>query len=405
MSLRRKGQICSTVGAVADAIHRAPSKINFHVSYPSLVLNCLNSQPKQETVLSFSVPSNSTVRDHLKNPLPPTIIMNLQDLPTYLNIPNVVLILASLYVFRYILHLLISDCDLHTYSSSPNPSHYHGKVAWITGATSGIGLALATRLSREGALLILTSRREAVLNEVADNLPCPRASVHILPLDLTNIPAVEAAAERISDIFGRLDFVFNNAGVTSRASAADLDVVHVRQIFELDFFAPVALARAVLPALRENPGGCGTVVNISSIAALVPTPLRSSYSAAKSALVSYFECLRLEEKDVRVVNIYPGSCRTPISMNAIVTGGKPYGRMDENIANGLLPSRVAECTLAAISAGRPWAWIAGPKELTAVRISQAFPSLWAFISAKLVADTDRSNSENAPAEEAESLAS
>lgn len=207
-----------------------------------------------------------------------------------------------------------------------------------------------------------------------------------MPLDLAaDFPTIEKTANDVSEIFGRLDFVFNNAGRSTRVSAADLHMQHVTDLIHLDFLAHVALARACLPALREAPGGSATIVNTASIAALIHTPLRSSYAAAKSALVAYFECMALEEPSISVVNVFPGSVKTPICYNALTKDGKPFGRTDVNIENGLDPDRVADRMLAAVANKTPRSWIARPKELMAVRVAHAYPRLWAFMAQRLAA--------------------
>lgn len=294
--------------------------------------------------------------------------------------------IISLLALRYIINFFRSDCDLYTYHLRLPPRYYTGKVAWITGASSGIGLALAKRLAKEGALLILTSRREHVLKETAKSLPCSQDNIHILPLDLSaDLRIIENAAKEVPEIFGRLDFVFNNAGRSTRATAAKLDMQYVEDLMHLDFLSQVAIARACLPALREAPGGSGTIANTASIAALIHSPLRSSYSAAKSALVSYFECLALEEPSVSVVNVFPGSVKTPICYNALIKDGKSFGRTDDNIENGLDPDRVADRMLAAVANKSKRSWIARPKELMCVRVSQAYPRIWAFIAERKAA--------------------
>lgn len=201
----------------------------------------------------------------------------------------------------------------------------------------------------------------------------------------TDLNIIEKAANEVPEIFGRLDFVFNNAGRSMRATAAELHTQYVGDLMHLDFLSQVAMARACLPALREAPGGSGTIVNTASIAALFHTPLRSSYSAAKSALVAYFECLALEEPSISVVNVFPGSVKTPICYNALIKDGKSFGRTDDNIENGLDPDRVADRMLAAVANKSKRAWIARPKELMCVRVSQAYPRIWAFLAQRLAA--------------------
>lgn len=305
-------------------------------------------------------------------------------------------LLALLYILRFLFLLLVSDCDIPTYSARISSRSFRGKVAWITGASSGIGEALAHHLAREGALLILSSRRTDALERVADALPCSRDNVAILPLDLSADDAVlENVAASVAEVHGRLDFLFNNAGVTQRSSVRELDMQHVRRMCDVNFLGQLAITRACLPALLESPGGQGTIVNTLSIAAIVKTPLRSTYCASKAAMAAYFTCLELEEPMLRVVNIYPGSVHTPICYSAMMKGGKTYDRMDPNIENGLDANRVADRMLAAVSSGLHRAWIARPKELNAVRLASAFPALWRRISFRLQ-DGYRKTIENAP---------
>lgn len=299
---------------------------------------------------------------------------------------NAIAFIVGAFTLRRLFDLFGGDCDVHTLRARIDPRTFRAKVVWITGASSGIGAALAIRLAKEGALLILTSRREDKLNKLADSLPCPRPNVHVLPMDLSgDLELIEQVAEDVPTIFGRLDFVFNNAGVSTRATAKDLEMEHVKDIMHLDFLAPATIGRACLPALRAAPSGGATIVNTVSIAAIIHTPLRSTYSAAKSALAAYFSCLALEEPLIRIINVFPGSIRTPVAINAITKGGKAFGRSDVNIENGLDVERAADRMLAAVSSGIENSWIAGRKELLATRIATFMPGLWAIIAKKRAA--------------------
>lgn len=286
------------------------------------------------------------------------------------------------FICRRFFRFITGDCDLRTQSAKVNPSSFKGKIIWITGGSSGIGAELARQLAGYGAKLILTSRREDVLLDLARTLPCPRENIHILPLDLaSDVSIIEEVARTVPSIFGGIDYLFNNAGRSTRVSAQDLDIKYVQDIIHLNFVAPIALARAILPALRESPGG-GAIVNTSSIAAYLSTPLRSSYSSSKAAIVAYFRCLDLEEPNVDVINIFPGSVNTPISINAIAKDGKAFGRSDVNIIAGLKVERVADRMLAAVSVRLKSSWIAKPKELTATRLANYLPSVWEVIAVK-----------------------
>lgn len=284
---------------------------------------------------------------------------------------------AMIFCIFKVIHFFTADCDLHTLSASIDDQKFRGKVAWITGATGGIGTSLAKLLAKRGAILILSGRDETMLKRLSKSLPCPSSDVRILPLDLTwDSAQLQDVAQNACQFYGRLDYLFNNAGITTRASAMDLDVQHVSKVMTVNFLAPVALARACAPILRSNTGSAGTIVNTLSIAAMKPTRLRASYSASKVAAAAYFNCFQLEENraNLRILNLYPGSVRTAITCNALGPDGKPFGKIDTNIKNGLDADRVADRMLAAVSSDIQNAIIAKPIELLATRFY-----LWASV--------------------------
>ena len=142
-------------------------------------------------------------------------------------------------------------------------------------------------------------------------------------------------------------------------------------------FAPFYLARACLPSLERSRG---IVINTSSIASVVPTPLRSSYTASKAALDHYFTSFSYENPRVHVLSLCPGSTQTNISINAVSATGASWGKMDEAIRNGLSPDRVAERALAAAASRCSVSWIAKPNELFGTRLAFFAPSLWSVIA-------------------------
>lgn len=298
---------------------------------------------------------------------------------------SIAVLFVVLFFCRFLFLLLFADCDFYTRSLRIPARHFKGRVAWITGASSGIGVALAKQLAREGAMLILTARDKIALEQVAKNLPCSSDNVHVLPLDLSMpFNHINQIAETVPTIFGRLDFVFNNAGRTSRATANQLAMEHVQNLMHVNVWGHVAATKAVLQALREAPGkGGGVIINTISIAADISTPMRSSYAATKAAMKMYFECLALEETNISVVNCFPGSVKTPIALNAMGSDGQKWGKMDPNIEKGLQPERVADRMLAATANKLNRAYIATPKEMMAVRLNWLMPSLWAIIARRM----------------------
>ncbi|WP_341833862.1 SDR family oxidoreductase [Chitinophaga pollutisoli] len=211
-----------------------------------------------------------------------------------------------------------------------NRTSFCEKVIWITGASSGIGAALAVQLSAMGALLILTSRNESELAKVKGRCS---GQVVILPAELTggSIAALAAAALAIH---GKIDMLVNNAGIGQRATAEETSEHVLRQIMELDFFAPVLLTQALLPYFRRHGGH---VVVTGSMAGLMGVPRRTAYAAAKHAVMGYFESLQVEHgiAGFYITIVSPGRIRTQFSLNALRGAGEPHGQMDKAQEKGI----------------------------------------------------------------------
>ena len=180
------------------------------------------------------------------------------------------------------------------------------KVVWITGASSGIGEALAVAASAEGAKLILSARRQTELERVRQLCAHP-ANVALLPLDLTAFDAADAA-RRAAGFFGNVDVLVNNAGISQRSTVLDTGMEVYRRIFELDFFACVALTKALLPGMVAR--NRGHVVNLGSIAGEWPYPGGNVYGATKAFVHQFTLNLRADllGTAIRVSNIEPGLC-------------------------------------------------------------------------------------------------
>lgn len=212
---------------------------------------------------------------------------------------------------------------------------YTNKVIWITGASSGIGAELALQLSRQKASLILTARNQRALQEIQQ--VCLQHTPHcvLLPADLTDAGSLAPLAQQALDIFGHIDVLINNAGVTQRAFAEDTAPEVDRRLMEINFFTPVALTKLLLPHFRARKTGHVTV--ISSMAGLMGFPKRTAYAAAKHALKGYFETLQVEHTipGFYATIVSPGRIQTPISLNALTASGQPHSKMDSGQQNGI----------------------------------------------------------------------
>ena len=231
-------------------------------------------------------------------------------------------------------------------------TNLQGKVVWITGASSGIGEALAYALAARGVRLILSARRMERLTEVAVHCKARGASVDILPLDLTDGGSVGATVREAKAAYRTIDVLVNNAGVSQRSEAIDTSHEVVRTIMETNFFGPVALTTEVARLMRERRSG--QIVVISSFVGKIGTPLRSTYAASKHALHGYFDSMRMElaKHDVGVLLVVPGFIRTEISLAALEADGKRHGVMDPGQMRGMSAAAAAERIVRAMIAGK-----------------------------------------------------
>ena len=252
---------------------------------------------------------------------------------------------------------------------------FKDKVVWITGASAGIGEALAMAFAGEGASVILSARRREALETVAEN--CRRAgaaSVIVQPLDLMKQDSYESIVAELISQTSRIDVLVNNGGRSQRSLVKDTPLELYREQMEVNFFGAITLTKAILPYMLA--ANSGQVITISSLVGIIGSPLRSGYAASKHALHGFFDSLRAEIKDnnIKVLLVCPGFIKTNISVNAMDAAGKPTGAMDENQEKGMLPSKLASKVLAAAKAGKQEIYVGG-KETLILYIKRFFPAL------------------------------
>jgi len=186
-----------------------------------------------------------------------------------------------------------------------------GKTAVITGASSGIGRALALELGRRGCPLALVARRRGALEEVAQAV---EGEAHIFPCDVREREQVHAAARKVLETFSRVDLLILSAGIGLPTEALELDAAHVEEVFKTNLFGVVYWIEALLPHLREQGG---LIVGLSSLASYRGLPRSAAYCASKAALTTFLEGLRVDLRrrgsKVRVLTIAPGYVRTPMT--------------------------------------------------------------------------------------------
>lgn len=254
-------------------------------------------------------------------------------------------------------------------------NYFKNKKIWITGASSGIGEHLAYGLSRQGARLILSARNKNELNRVAGNCGPPKDQIAVLPLDLEKVDALAPIGREAVEIYGGLDMLINNGGISQRSLVMDTSLQVDRRIMNIDYLGQVALTKAILPTMLA--AGSGHIVVVSSLTGKIATPLRSSYCAAKHALHGFFNSLRMEvhQDNIKVTIVCPASITTNVSLNALAGDGNKYGKMDERQAGGMSAEKCARRIIRALKKGREEIDI-GPPVIYAALVKRLFPGLY-----------------------------
>lgn len=263
-------------------------------------------------------------------------------------------------------------------------SSFKNKIVWITGASSGIGEATAYEFAKQGATIILSARRKDKLETVAQACNQLGAETAILQLDLEDTKTLHAKAQEAESLFGQIDVLFNNGGISQRSLTWETSIDIDRKIMEIDYFSGVILTKAVLKGMMERKSGW--IIANSSISGAFGFPLRSAYSAAKHAIYGFYESLRAELKKenfpISVMVVAPGRINTPISLSAIDKTGNATGEMDPGQANGYPAEKCAAKIVAAAAKDKPELLVGG-KELLMVRLRRRFPRLFFSIVSKI----------------------
>ncbi|MEX1136803.1 MAG: SDR family oxidoreductase [Balneolales bacterium] len=249
---------------------------------------------------------------------------------------------------------------------------FKDKTIWITGASSGIGEALAYAYSRKGSKIILSSRKRDQLERVQNLCESLGGKAYVEPLDLSELKTLKGKADYILKNYGPIDLLINNGGVAQRSSVVDMDLEVEQKMMRVNFFGHAELTRAVLPDMVQRKKG--HIVVISSVMGKVSYPNCSTYAASKHALHGYFDALRAEVDPfgIKVTIVCPGFVKTNISLNAMTSDGTPHAKMDRGQAGGISPEACAGKIIKAINRGREEINIGGP-EIAAVYIKRWVP--------------------------------
>lgn len=253
---------------------------------------------------------------------------------------------------------------------------------WITGASSGIGRALALEAAALGARIVLSGRRQDALDEVSRECEARGAQAGaVLCFDLEDPAARAEACEAAPGLLGPIDALVLNAGMSQRSTFLETKAEAFDRVMSLDFAAQVDMVRRTLPAMLSR--GSGALVAVSSFAGLAGIPLRPAYSSAKHALAGLFQNLRseLSGTGLRIVTVYPGYVRTSVAHNALDGAGRPTGAADPRIEGGVDPAKVGRRILRAIEAGPTEVKVGFGLELRfGLFLSRRFPAKYASMT-------------------------
>ncbi|XP_072895657.1 dehydrogenase/reductase SDR family member 7 [Hemitrygon akajei] len=297
-----------------------------------------------------------------------------------------------IYVIMQFIRFFRADADFTLlwaeYLGSKPETKLCKKVVWITGASTGIGEELAYQLAKLGASLVLSSRREAELQQVKQNcLDCSglqEEDILVLSLDLNEYSTHEAATKRVIQQFGKIDILVNNAGRSQRSLFLDTCFDVYKAIMNLNFFGTVSMTKCVLPYMVKQ--GQGQIVTVSSLAGLVAAPASTGYASSKHALQGFFNSLRPELANypgIVISMVCPGLVHSNIVKNAFT---EEINKMtaESSVQTRKMPTaRCARLILVGMANELKEVWISEQPMLLYVYLWQYAPT-WAWLVADKV---------------------
>ncbi len=218
---------------------------------------------------------------------------------------------------------------------------FKDKIVIITGASSGIGRACAYEFAENGAKIVLAARRKKELDKVKKEIISKGGDALTVVTDVKKIEDCKNLIDQTIKHYKKIDVLINNAGISMRASFAELDLSVIHELMDTNFFGAVYCVKFALPHLLKTKG---SVVGISSIAGLAPLPGRTGYSASKFALDGFLNTLRLEnkKKGLNVLVVHPGFTSSNIRNTALDKDGNPQKETPRDESRMMSAERVAE---------------------------------------------------------------
>jgi NAD(P)-dependent dehydrogenase (short-subunit alcohol dehydrogenase family) len=226
-------------------------------------------------------------------------------------------------------------------------NRFTGKVVIVTGATSGIGEAVAREFSLKGSKVVLAARTESKLLSLAGELQLKGCEALAVVTDVSVESDCRRLIEKTIERFGRLDILVNNAGISMRASFIDVELKVLHRLMDVNFWGTVYCTKYALPWLLESRG---SLIAVSSVAGFHGLPGRTGYSASKFAIHGFLETIRIEnlKKGLHVMIIAPGFTSTDIRRHALLADGKEQGESPRDEHKLMPPDHVARWVLKGI---------------------------------------------------------
>ncbi|MCK5821767.1 MAG: SDR family oxidoreductase [Bacteroidales bacterium] len=258
---------------------------------------------------------------------------------------------------------------------------FSDQIFWITGASAGIGEAIAKEAASQGAKLVLSARRVDELERVAKECKLSDNQYLILPMDISQYKDFSTLVGIVIKKFGRIDYLFNNAGVSTRALASETPIEVDKRVMDINYFGSIALTKAVLPYMTQQKKG--HIIVTSSVVGYFATPMRSAYAASKHALHGFYNALREEvhTDNIIITILCPGYIKTNISINALKADGEKFNKMSVNQSAGMDPNELAKRVLKSIKKNRRSINIGG-SELFGIYLNRFAPGLLSKILRK-----------------------
>ena len=260
---------------------------------------------------------------------------------------------------------------------SKNMINFKDKYALVTGASSGIGAAIAKQLSKEGCNLFLTGVDKNRLEETRKSCEVFGVKVFTKECNFEEYSSIDDFVQFVKSYNTNIDLFVLNAGISQRAKALETDFETDKKIMQINYWSAVYLIKQFKDEILKSKHTSISVT--TSLAGLFGFPLRTSYCSSKHALFGFFESMDLEYDNVSVTFLIPGRINTNISKSALLGNGQRYDKMDPGQANGLDVDKAAKVAVKAIKKKKHRKLI-GKYELLMAHINRYFPRLYYILS-------------------------